>query len=189
MLSYRWGTSHGDDIMKDASTNGRKMVLRKGAAAACTAVQRNATPEAGPAPAQLLAIAALVGGATNTAAAAAAGVDRSTLYRWSKTDADFVAELNRARGEHAAQARADLRRLAADAVATIRDLMTSETVPPAIRLKAAGMALEAAGAASEPCGPTDPDEIRTEWARTQRDKLMQNILNSSGAPNPPTMDE
>jgi hypothetical protein len=59
----------------------------------------------GPTPSKLkvkqqLAITALLGGASQSAAAEAAGVDRSTLYRWMKRDAEFVAAYNRVKHDH-----------------------------------------------------------------------------------------
>lgn len=48
---------------------------------------------------QVTAIERLISGDTVTAAAAEAGVDRSTVYRWLKEDAEFVAELNRRRSD------------------------------------------------------------------------------------------
>src|SRR5262245_2091881 len=60
--------------------------------------QQNAAPPAEPlAAAQTAALDALLAGQTVTAAAAAAGVDRSTLHRWLRSDHAFVAALNAAR--------------------------------------------------------------------------------------------
>ena len=70
-------------------------------------------------------------------AAVAAGVDRSTVYRWMGSDPVFAAELNRARRDQAEAIRGELRDLAAEAVRTLRHLVTSQYVPPAVRLRAA----------------------------------------------------
>src|SRR4051812_8522114 len=94
---------------------------------------RNGAPEDELPPAQRKAVAALIGGATVTAAAAAAGVGRSTVYRWLDADPAFVAELNRGLRDQADAARAELRALAVEALAVVRGLLTKRT-PPALRL-------------------------------------------------------
>lgn len=148
----------------------------------CTTLQRVATvatPAEDPTPSQLVAIAALVAGATNTTAAEAAGVDRSTLFRWLKGDAEFVAALNLARSEQAERTRAELRGLASEAVATIRELMTSPQTPPAIRLRAAATALEIAGGTGpESHGPTEPDEVRAMWEADEEAQKHGELLKS-----------
>src|SRR5215510_15130517 len=98
-------------------------------------VRQNATPTTGPSPLQHQAILALAGGASITSAAEAAGVDRSTIYRWLRDDAAFVVELNRAKRDHLDRVRGELRSLASDAVKALRDLVTSEATPPAVRLR------------------------------------------------------
>ncbi len=65
---------------------------------------------------QLAAIGALMGGATRTDAARAAGVHRGTLYECLKNDAGFQAELSRQRGELRDAATLRLGKLADDAV-------------------------------------------------------------------------
>ncbi len=77
---------------------------------------QNETPSTGPSPAQMGAIEALARGATVTNAAAAAGVDRTTVHRWLRDGPEFIAELNRTRLEMADGIRGELRALAADAV-------------------------------------------------------------------------
>jgi AcrR family transcriptional regulator len=81
-------------------------------------------------------IASLVSGATVTAATKAAGVGRSTFYLWMKSDADFVAELNRAQKERETAVRAQLDSLADAALDALREMLDPDT-PPAVRLKAA----------------------------------------------------
>src|SRR5262249_15361106 len=99
-------------------------------------VQQNATPAAGPSHSQHQAILALAGGASITSAAEAAGIDRSTIYRWLRHDAEFVVELNRSKRDHLDRVRGELRSLASDAVKALRELVTSEATPPAVRLRA-----------------------------------------------------
>lgn len=64
---------------------------------------------------QLLAVAALVAGDTMTASAQAAGVDRSTVYRWLRDDFDFQAAVNAGRHELREEIRGKLFKLAVDA--------------------------------------------------------------------------
>jgi hypothetical protein len=108
----------------------------------CDIVRHNATPETTTTPGQLRAIAALVRGATITAAAEAAGVSRHTVHRWLAGDSTFAAELALAKIEQATALQAVLRGLGDLAVGAMRDLLTSSNVPPAVRLRAASTVLE-----------------------------------------------
>ena len=81
-------------------------------------------------------IAALVSGATITSATKAAGVNRSTFYVWMKSDAGFVAELNRAQKERETAVRAQLDSLTDAALDALQEMLDPDT-PPAVRLKAA----------------------------------------------------
>jgi hypothetical protein len=103
----------------------------------CDIVRHNATPETTTTPGQLRAITALVGCATVTAAAEAAGVSRATLHRWLAGDSTFAAELALAKIEQDAALQAGIRGLGDLAVGAIRDLPTSPNVPPTVRLRAA----------------------------------------------------
>ncbi len=98
---------------------------------------QNTTPNGELTPSQEKVIAALVAGRTKTEAAIEAEIDRSTIYRWLREDAVFVAELNRAKLEQREAFEAEFRGLASCAFDTIRDLLTDTKVPPATRLKAA----------------------------------------------------
>ena len=143
----------------------------------CNSVPQNATPESTPTPAQLRAIAVLAAGGTRSEAAEAAGADRSTLYRWLRSDAVFVAELNRARQDQADALRQERRELAAEALKTIKHLVTSVEVPAAVRLRAALAALDAGGSISSAShGPTDPDEVRRQWANAENTKQLEDML-------------
>jgi hypothetical protein len=116
-------------------------------------------------PAQGRAVVALAGGATVTAAAEAGGVSRPTVYAWLDGVPEFVAELNRARAEARDAIRAELRSLAVDAVAAMRELITSNETPPAIRLRAAMTVISTVGADfPEPIGSTVPDEVRGQFS-------------------------
>jgi hypothetical protein len=106
---------------------------------------------------QTSVIAALMRGATVTEATKQADVDRSTYYVWLKSDANFAAELDRAKREQAESMRAQLRGLADTAIATLREILTGKDVAPAVRLKAALSVLQGTGALEpETIGKTDP---------------------------------
>ncbi len=74
-------------------------------------------------PTQLTALEALNAGATVTAAAAGAGVNRVTLHRWLRDDFAFQAAFN--------QARRDLREAAATRLLTVAG-MAADTVQDAV---------------------------------------------------------
>ena len=118
-------------------------------------------------PARREAIAALVAGATITAAAAAVGVGRTTLHRRLRED-EVVAELNGAKHEAADAIRGELRRLAPAAVQAPRGILTAPAAPATARLRATEMALRAiGGTAAGSIGPTGPASVRQrrEWDR------------------------
>ena len=116
-------------------------------------------------PKQVQVIASLASGATVTDAAKEADIDRTTVYLWKKTDDLFAAELNRSRREYADAVNGQLRGLAAEAVKTVREILTGADVSPAVRLKAALSVLQAAGALAFGIGPTDPILIEHQRAR------------------------
>src|SRR4051794_35864214 len=109
---------------------------------------------------QLSAVAALVGGASVTAAARGAGGDRATRQGWLSCDAAFVATLNLAKQGAWDGVGGELGATAADAVKVVRELMTSADAPPALRLRAALALLGSAGGLEpDPIGPTDPEIV------------------------------
>lgn len=126
---------------------------------------------------QEAAIASLLTGATLAKAAEAAGVDRTTLWRWLKTDAAFVAEHNRARKEQRDAAQLEVRSLTSQAVSTIRDLMTNADAPPAIRLKAALAVLEVSKN-DEVFGLDDPADVERDWNRRDHQRRLMDAMNS-----------
>ena len=85
---------------------------------------------------QIEVIAAVVSGATVTAATKTAGVDRSTFYLWMRSDADFVAELDRAQKERETTVRAHLDSFTDAALDALEEMLDPDT-PPAVRLRAA----------------------------------------------------
>jgi hypothetical protein len=68
------------------------------------------------------------------------------VAEWLRGDPEFIAELNRVRSYRAERLRADVRSLASDAVATLRELVSGSDVPPAVRLRASLAILQAADA-------------------------------------------
>jgi hypothetical protein len=94
---------------------------------------------------QIEVIAALARGATVTSATQAAGVDRSTFYLWMKSQAHFVAELNRAQKERESAVRAQLHSLEDAALDALHEML-KPYIPPAVRLKAALEILARSGA-------------------------------------------
>jgi hypothetical protein len=106
---------------------------------------------------------ALLAGLDDTAAAAAANVQRPTLNRWKNHDADFIAALNLARADLAAGFLDGLRALYGDAVSVIRDGLDAEN-PPAVRLRAAEAIIKNI---APPDGETDPEAIRARWAQAR----------------------
>jgi hypothetical protein len=96
-----------------------------------------------------------------------------------KTDAYFVAELNRAREERADALRAQFSELAAEASNVVSDLLRSEDTPAAVRLKAALCVLRAVGAlGSRAIGLTDPDAIEEIWKQDEADRKHRDFINS-----------
>lgn len=126
-----------------------------------TAVQQNSTKSTTRiTTAQVAVIEALVQGGSVTDATKKANVDRTTFYVWMKTDAKFVAELNRAKQEKIDSMHAQLRELAVIAMATLKQMLTGTNVSPAVQLRAALAVLAATGALEpEPIGETNRDKI------------------------------
>lgn len=114
------------------------------------------------------AIGALITGSDVVGAAGVAGIDPETLRAWIDSDPEFIAGLNRAKVERAGRIRAEVRELAADALSTLRALLSDPTAPPAVRLRASLAILQASDAMkAEAIGPTNPREVRSELS--QRD--------------------
>ena len=89
------------------------------------------------------------------------GLDAEAVVDWVQSDAGFVARLNRAKSYRAERLRADVRSLASDAVATLRDLITAPEVPSAVRLRASLAILQAADAMkAETIGSTSVEGVQ-----------------------------
>src|SRR5213079_273365 len=88
-------------------------------------------------PAQAQVIKSLARGQTVTAAAEDAGVHRTTVHHWLRSEPAFKAAAETARTEYADELNDGLRELAARAVHTLHDLLQDISTPPAVRLKTA----------------------------------------------------
>ena len=120
-------------------------------------------PEPGeysPAVTREMAIEMLAQGSSLSAVARPLDINRTTLYRWLH-DPHFVAELNAAKKECIALAKAKARQLAAQAIDKINNLM--ENGPEKIQLEAAKYLLHV-GEVDKPeeIGSTDPADINHE---------------------------
>ena len=90
------------------------------------------------------ALAALLDAPTLTAAAAAAGLDRRTLYNYLRDDSKFAFEYKRQRQLRAIEQAEQAAGERAAALQAIRDIMNDGEQPAAIRLKAAEKLLDVA---------------------------------------------
>jgi hypothetical protein len=120
------------------------------------------------------ALAALLTGATVTAAARRAGVARQTVHRWLSDDPAFLAEYNRARREMADAVSQSLRLLSGQAVKVLKSTLTSTRTPEALKVRAAVAVLKLA--AGPPDGPTDAEDARVEVGRRDQKRRMAAIL-------------
>ena len=84
----------------------------------------------------LLAVDALVSGASITDAATSAGVRRETVSRWIHENPVFKAELNRRREEIRIERRVSLGALIADIETAIRRALNNPETPPVVTLQA-----------------------------------------------------
>ena len=101
---------------------------------------------------QLRAVNLLAGAVSD--GADAADCESEAVAGWSGDDPEFIAELNRAKSYRTERLRADIRSLASDAMATLRELVSSPDVAPSVRLRASLAILQAANALkAEDAGP------------------------------------
>lgn len=118
------------------------------------------------------ALVALLSGATDGAAAKAAGVTRETVNRWQHTDEHFIAAMNEQRAALWRGSRDALRSLVPKAVRVLGAALDDPSAQ--VRLNAVGVVLRAAGLAAGPLEPaarlTTPSEVREEWASEARSR-------------------
>jgi len=95
-------------------------------------------------PARGRALALLAGGRSDTEAAEALGVSRSTVWKW-RTDPAFAVELEKVREKRIQDATARLDALVADAVEVLAIVLRDAEAPTMLRLRAAAEVLDRAG--------------------------------------------
>ena len=88
-------------------------------------------------PAQAQVIAALAQGRTITDAARDAGIHRTTIHHWFRTEPLFKSSFEEAQREYVETLHDGMRDLAARAVETLRSLLDDPNTPPAVRLRTA----------------------------------------------------
>ena len=88
-------------------------------------------------PVQAQVISALAQGRTATDAARDAGIHRTTIHHWSRTEPLFQTSLQEAQREYVETLQDGMRDLAARAVETLRNLLDDPNTPPAVRLRTA----------------------------------------------------
>jgi SEC-C motif-containing protein len=85
---------------------------------------------------------ALSHGASVAAASRAAGISRTTFYKWYKSEPDFVAVIREAQAEYVRLIRDRVNRLSHKAIARLDALLDDPKTPPAVTLKTALAILE-----------------------------------------------
>jgi AcrR family transcriptional regulator len=88
-------------------------------------------------PVQAQVIAALAQGRTATDAARDAGIHRTTIHHWFRTQPVFQAAFEEAQREYVETLRDGMHDLATRAVETLRNLLDDPNTPPAVRLRTA----------------------------------------------------
>jgi hypothetical protein len=94
-------------------------------------------PTAPLSPVQAQVIAALAQGRTITDAARDAGLHRTTIHHWFRTEPTFNTAFQGAQREYVETLQDGMRDLAARAVETLRNLLDDPETPPAVRLRTA----------------------------------------------------
>lgn len=88
-------------------------------------------------PTQEQVLALIVAGSTASAAAESAGVHRNTIANWQRSSPAFRRSLNQASYDQALFWREQAQQLAADALDTMRTMLTDPSAPSGTRLRAA----------------------------------------------------
>jgi hypothetical protein len=87
---------------------------------------------------------------------------------WLAQDPGFIAGLNRAKSLARERLRADVRSLATDAMATLRELVSGPDIPPSVRLRASLAILQAADAMEvEKIGPMSARGVQAKMDHRQ----------------------
>jgi hypothetical protein len=130
-------------------------------------------------PIQAQVVAALAKGQTITAAAREAGIHRTTIHHWHRTEPAFKTAVEGAQSEYVAALNDEMRELSASALSTLRSLLADPAAPPAIRLRAALAVLQR---------PKFPDQ---GWSLPARIEALEKPATKpeaepSGPQNPPS---
>ena len=135
--------------------------MAKGKDSASIANERQPLREIAITDQQAAVIRAVIGGASQKAAAAAVGVSEYTVSRWANENPHYIAALNLARRDAWEQHRAELAGLLSLARDTLRDLVDGiGGIDPAVRLKAAALVL--AQFPEPPSGPVTLEDAELE---------------------------
>ena len=102
-----------------------------------------------------------------------AGGDAESVAARTSRDAEAIAGENRAKRFRRERLRSDVRSLASEALATLREMVSGPDVPPAVRLRACLAILQAADAiAAEEIGPTSAEGVR---AKIEHDQFIESL--------------
>lgn len=128
-------------------------------------------------PAQDLALAALLAGQTQEAAAEAAGVTRQTVSEWARRDSLFIATLNQRRQDLWAGHTDRLRGLVGKAVDVLETGLDSPD--ERVKLAAAAHVFKMLGSLT-PQGATDPRDVENDWQREKEIQLLSSMSTFAG---------
>ena len=102
-----------------------------------------------------------------------AGGDAESVAARTSRDAEAIAGENRAKRFRRERLRSDVRSLASEALATLREMVSGPDVPPAVRLRACLAILQAADAiAAEEIGPTSAEGVRV---KIEHDEFIESL--------------
>lgn len=127
-------------------------------------------------PKQWQVIECLVGGQTVAAAAESAGVNRTTVWRWQRTDFAFQAAYNRCRREAVAEINAQILSLAPRALKAVQQALETGDARVAI------LVLRGLGLLNGE-RPTIPSDDVKELKRARRQTEFASILASTNYPD------
>lgn len=128
----------------------------------------------------------LAGGATVSEAADKAGLARSTINRWLRDDANFVAYLNTLKETQLEATRTALQAASGEAVKTLLHVMKNSK-SDAAKVSAAKEVLAMTGFTKETVelyswgvGPTDPDQVRVDMDKEDSTARFLKVMDRIG---------
>ena len=129
---------------------------------------------------RLAVLDALALGQSVSAAARIAGVHRSTVYHWTRTDPQVARAVSRARSGHHSTIYDDVQELASRALSTVRETLDNPELSPSLRLRAALAVLKTATAPEPAAAPaSDTRELDT----AEFDTSVESVRVSNPAAN------